>query len=69
MKDLIQKLVAEYKADKTTWHDIQDQVEAWVMQADGFGMTRDRDIICERFLKTEEILAEIECRIGGEVNE
>jgi hypothetical protein len=65
MKELIQKLVADYKADHITWHDIQDQVEAWVMQADGFGMTRDRDIICERFLKTEEILAEIECRIGG----
>lgn len=67
MKELINKLVTEYKENKTTWHDIQDQVEAWVMQADGFGMTIDRDIIYERFLKTDEVLAEIECRIGGEL--
>lgn len=66
MDELINKLVAKYKADHITWHDIQDQVEAYVLQLDGHGLVLDKDIIHKRVLKENEILQEIEKRIGGE---
>lgn len=65
MEDLIENLVAEYKADHITWHDIQDQVEAWVIQQDGEGMTMNWETIRVRYTKANIILTEIEKRIGG----
>ena len=65
MDKLINKMVAEYKADHITWHDIQDIVEARIMQQDGQGMTTDRDIIADRFYKTGVILAQIENQLKG----
>ena len=52
MDELINKLVAEYRADHITWHDIQDQVEAYVLQLDGHGLVL-------------EILQEIENKLKG----
>ena len=65
MDELINKLVAEYKADYITWHDIQDQVEAYVLQLDGHGLVLDKDIIHKRVLKENEILQEIENKLKG----
>lgn len=65
MDELINKLVAEYKADHITWHDIQDQVEAYVLQLDGYGLVLDKDIIHKRVLKENEILQEIENQLKG----
>lgn len=65
MEDLIKKLVADYKADKITWHDIQDQVEAWIIEQDGKGCTFDKDIIKARFHKEIDILNEVEFQIKG----
>lgn len=63
MKQLIEKLIADYKADKLTWHDIQDIVEARIMEQDGKGMTLDINAIHNRVVKENKILEEIERRI------
>lgn len=65
MDELINTLITDYKADRITWHDIQDQVEFYVMQLDGHGLVLDKNIIHKRVLKENEILQEIEKRIGG----
>lgn len=67
MDELIKRLVAEYKADTITWHDIQDQVEAWIIEQDGKGCTFDKDIIIKRFHKETEILDKIESKLRGEI--
>jgi len=63
MEKLINELVADYKADKVTWHDIQDIVEGHIMQQDGKGMTLDINVIHNRVLKENKILEAIEERI------
>lgn len=63
MKELIEKLITDYKADKLTWHDIQDIVEARIMEQDGKGMTLDINVIHNRVVKENKILEEIERRI------
>lgn len=65
MEELINKLVADYKADKITWHDIQDQVEVFIINQDGHGCTFDKDIIMKRFHKETEILDKIESKLRG----
>ena len=65
MDELINKLVTEYKADHITWHDIQDQVEAYVLQLDGHGLVLDKDIIHKRVLKENDILTKIENQLKG----
>ena len=65
MDELINKLVAEYKADHITWHDIQDQVEAYVLQLDGHGLVLDKDIIHKRVSKENDILTKIENQLKG----
>ena len=54
------ELVNDYKADKLTWHDIQDIVESYVMQQDSEGMTFDINIIRNRAIKANKILEKIE---------
>lgn len=65
MDELIKRLVAEYKADTITWHDIQDEVEVFIINQDGKGCTFDKDIIKARFHKEIDILNEIEFQIKG----
>jgi hypothetical protein len=65
MKEFIQQLVNDYNNNVVTWHDIQDIVEARIMQQDGQGMTTDRNIIADRFYKTGVILAQIEDQLKG----
>lgn len=69
MDELINTLVADYKADRITWHDIQDQVEAYVISLDGKGLTMNWETIRVRQAKANIILAEIEKRIGGKNND
>ena len=63
MDELINKLVADYKADRITWHDIQDIVEGYVMRQDGKGMTLDINVIHNRVTKENVILEKIERRV------
>lgn len=65
MDELITRLVAEYKADAITWHDIQDQVTAYIMLHDGKGMSFETDVIKDRFNKANEILEKIESKLRG----
>lgn len=60
MGELIQRLVAEYRADQITWHDIQDQVEAYVLMQDGKGLNVTTTDIAKRFAKSNAILTKIE---------
>ena len=63
MKDLIEKLVAEYKADKITWHDIQDIVEAQLIIRAGGTKEYDKKPICERIAEENDILTKIENKL------
>jgi hypothetical protein len=63
MDELINKLVTDYKADRITWHDIQDMVEGYVMKQDGKGMTLDINVIHTRVIKENKILEKIEKEI------
>lgn len=67
MKDLIQKLVAEYKADRITWHDIQDQVEAQLIIRAGGVKAYNEIPIRKRIQQENDILTKIEKGIGGEL--
>lgn len=63
MNNLIQQLVADYNADRATWHDIQDVVEARVMSQDHKGMVTDPSTIFDRMTKVNSILSKIENQI------
>lgn len=65
MEDLIENLVAEYKADHITWHDIQDQVEAQLIIQAGGVKAYNEIPIRQRIQQENDILTEIEKRIGG----
>lgn len=65
MEDLIKNLVAEYKADHITWHDIQDQVEAQLIIKAGGVKAYNEIPIRQRIQQENDILTEIEKRIGG----
>lgn len=67
MEELINELVQQYVNDEITWHDIQDDVEVYVLKQDGKGCTHDTNIIIDRFFKETEILSEIQKRINKEV--
>jgi predicted RNase H-like nuclease len=69
MKDLIEKLVADYKADRITWHDIQDIVEAQLIMQAGGVKEYDKIPIRQRIDNENVILEKIEKGIGGESNE
>lgn len=61
--DIIDGWIADYN-NGATWHDIQDQVDAYIMQLDGQGMTMDRNIIKARMQKTNAILTMIELQVN-----
>jgi len=66
MKDLIERLVAEYKANMITWHDIQDMVEAQVIIQQGFNtkdILNNADIRKVYFNQVNSILSQIERRL------
>lgn len=63
MDKLINRLVNDYKANRITWHDIQDMVEAYIMKQDGKGMTLDINVIHNRVTKENKILERIEKEI------
>lgn len=67
MEELINELVQQYVNDEITWHDIQDDVEVYVLKQDGKGCTHDINIVIDRFFKETEILSEIQKRINKEV--
>ena len=48
MKEFIQELIHEYVNNNLTWHDIQDMLEAKIMEQDRHGLTTDKVIISER---------------------
>ena len=67
MQDFIQKLVNDYKADKITWHDIQDIVEGRIAILHG-GVGRTKEERITQFKESDKILAEIENKLkGGEI--
>ena len=66
MKDLIERLVAEYKANMITWHDIQDMVEAQVIIQQGFNtkdILNNADIRKVYFNQVNSILSQTERRL------
>lgn len=64
MEKFIQELVSDYKADKITWHDIQDIVEGRVaVSHSGVGHTKEEMIA--QFKESDKILAEIEDKLKG----
>lgn len=67
MEELINELVQQYVNDEITWHDIQDDVEVYVLKQDNKGCTHDTNVIIDRFFKETEILSEIQRRINEEV--
>lgn len=67
MQKLINELVQQYMNDEITWHDIQDDVEVYVLKQDGKGCTHDTNVVIDRFFKESEILSEIRKRINEEV--
>lgn len=60
MEDLIQTLVDDYVADKITWHDIQDIVEAQLVIRAGGVKEYDKIPIRERMAEENDILTKIE---------
>lgn len=60
MEDLIQTLVDDYVADKITWHDIQDIVEAQLVIRAGGVKEYDKIPIRERIAEENDILTKIE---------
>ena len=68
MQDLIQKLVNDYKADKITWHDIQDIVEGHVAVLHG-GVGHTKEEMIAQFKESDKILTIIENKLNNkEVN-
>lgn len=65
MEDLIKKLVADYKADKITWHDIQDIVEAQLIIRAGGTKEYNKIPIRERITEENDILTKIESKLRG----
>lgn len=63
MEDLIQQLVTQYLNNEITWHDIQDDVEVYVLKQDGKGGLPGIEVIRDRFNRANIILQEIEKRI------
>lgn len=64
MKEFIEELVNDYKADKLTWHDIQDIVEGRVaMLHGGVGHTKEERIA--QFKESDKILTKIENKLKG----
>lgn len=64
MEEFIQELVSEYKADKITWHDIQDIVEGRVAVSHG-GVGHTKEEMIAQFKESDRILAEIEKQLKG----
>ena len=64
MQDLIQKLINDYKANKITWHDIQDIVEGRVAILYG-GVGHTKEEMIAQFKESDKILAEIENKLKG----
>lgn len=64
LETFIQTLVTEYLNDEITWHDIQDDVEVYVLKQDDKGCTPDINVVIDRFFKETEILSEIQERIN-----
>ena len=64
MEEFIQELVNDYKADKITWHDIQDIVEGRVAVSHG-GVGHTKEKMIAQFKESDKILAEIEDKLKG----
>lgn len=67
MEELINELVQLYVDDEITWHDIQDDVDVYLMKQDGKGAAPSIDIVINRFYRASPILQEIQRRINKEV--
>ena len=64
MDKLLKELVNDYKADKITWHDIQDIVEGRVAMLRG-GVSHTKEEMIAQFKEGDKILAEIENKLKG----
>ena len=65
MDELINKLIAEYRADHITWHDIQDQVEAQLIIKAGGVKAYEEIPIHKRIQQENDILTKIENKLKG----
>lgn len=65
MDKFIQKLVNDYKADKITWHDIQDMVEGYIAVLHG-GVAHTNEEIIAQFKESDKILTKIENQLKGD---
>lgn len=63
MKQLINKLIKNYKANRITWHDIQDIVEAQLIMQAGGVIQYNEIPIHDRIAQENKILEEIEAHI------
>ena len=65
MDELINKLVAEYRAGHLTWHDIQDLVEAQLIIKAGGVKAYEEIPIHKRIQQENDILTKIENKLKG----
>jgi len=64
LETFIQTLVTEYLNDEITWHDIQDDVDVYLIKQDGKGCTPGITVVIDRFHRARPILSEIQRRIN-----
>lgn len=64
LETFIQTLVTEYLNDEITWHDIQDDVDVYLIKQDGKGCAPDTNVVIDRFHRASPILQEIQRRIN-----
>lgn len=64
MEELINELVQLYVDDEITWHDIQDDVEVYLIKQDGKGCAPNINVVIDRFHRASPILQEIQRRIN-----
>ena len=57
---MIKELIEDYKADRITWHDIQDIVEGYLIKQAGGVKAYDKIPIRQRVAEENAILEEIE---------
>lgn len=63
MDDFIKDLITDYNEERITWHDIQDQVEGYLISQAG-GLAEYEKIPTKERINTEnEILRKIESEI------
>lgn len=65
MDDFIKDIITDYKKERITWHDIQDQVEAQLIIKAGGVKAYEEIPIHKRIQQENDILTKIENQLKG----